>query len=1125
MRELPVPLPPLLARRASSLVAAFLIAAATFTFFTPPALAAPGDITGAIFEDIDGDQLAVGAIGDLNNPGVAGVNVYLYDDNNVDGIPDIGDTLTVGPPNPAVTNGVGVFLFAGLGDGNYLVVVDSQTVAPSVAINPPYTVVHTWAQQTYGVVSAWCADGVGGSLQLGAAGSCYGGRQAGVSDVVPGANPAANEHVTAVNLVGGAGGVGTDSGYSFNVVTNALATTVVADNARSAQGSLDQFLANANALAGANSMRFVPADPPNDGSGLWWRMDYSAAIDPLEITHDVGTWIDGSAFNLVDGVTPRNQNLGFLGANAAGGMTVGTAPVALPQTAKPELEIKAEGVRAAVSGALVPDGLVVRDLSVWDDAVGIQVGAGTIDNVLIERNVVGTPPDMFADPTSSQTKGIDVLNAGTGNVISDNLIGFLDQAGIHLQSATDGWTVSGNEVRQTGQVVVAWDAILAWGTNHTFTGNLLDDNAGMGIDINSTDIGGHTVENNTITASGQGGAQTAGIRAGNDSNTIRFNVIQNNAGPGIIVYLFGGGSDSALDNEISQNAFGGNGGIAVDLALTVAGADTGDGINTPNDGPNAGAGNNGLDHPIISSAIESGGTTTVVGTVCALCRVEIYQAVGDIPPPDYNDNTDPVGGTGADHGEGIAYLGGGTADGAGNFSIGVTGVSSGDEISAIALEPLPAPSNTSEFGPNFTVTNSPPVLDPVGDKSVDETVLLSFTATATDPNLGDSLTFSLEGSPPAGAAITAGGAFTWTPTEAQGAGVYAITIRVTDDGTPAMWDEETINVTVAEINNPPVLDPVGDKSVDETVLLSFTATAIDGDPPPDTLTFSLEGSPPAGAAITVGGSFTWTPTDAQGPGVYAITIRVTDDGAGLLWDEETINVTVNDTNVAPVLDPVGDKSVDETVLLSFTATATDADDPSDTLTFSLEGSPPAGAAITAGGAFTWTPTEAQGGSVYPITIRVTDDGAGLLWDEETINVTVNDTNVAPVLDPVGDQSVDETLLLSFTATASDADDPADTLTFSLEGSPPAGAAITAGGAFTWTPTEAQGAGVYPITIRVTDDGTGLLWDEETINVTVNDTNVAPVLDPIGDQSVAIYLRIRCRFRCRVFLPLGWRSIR
>ena len=152
----------------------------------------------------------------------------------------------------------------------------------------------------------------------------------------------------------------------------------------------------------------------------------------------------------------------------------------------------------------------------------------------------------------------------------------------------------------------------------------------------------------------------------------------------------------------------------------------------------------------------------------------------------------------------------------------------------------------------------------------------------------------------------------------------------------------------------------------------------------------------------------------------------------MLWDEETINVTVNDTNVAPVLDPVGDKSVDETVLLSFTATATDADDPSDTLTFSLEGSPPAGAAITAGGAFTWTPTEAQGGSVYPITIRVTDDGAGLLWDEETINVTVNDTNVAPVLDPVGDQSVDETLLLSFTATASDADDPADTLTFSLE---------------------------------------------------------------------------------------------
>ena len=39
---------------------------------------------------------------------------------------------------------------------------------------------------------------------------------------------------------------------------------------------------------------------------------------------------------------------------------------------------------------------------------------------------------------------------------------------------------------------------------------------------------------------------------------------------------------------------------------------------------------------------------------------------------------------------------------------------------------------------------------------------------------------------------------------------------------------------------------------------------------------------------------------------------------------------------------------------------------------------------------------------------------GFLSDSETISVTVGDVNVAPVLDPVGDQSGDELSLISFT---------------------------------------------------------------------------------------------------------------
>jgi hypothetical protein len=110
-----------------------------------------------------------------------------------------------------------------------------------------------------------------------------------------------------------------------------------------------------------------------------------------------------------------------------------------------------------------------------------------------------------------------------------------------------------------------------------------------------------------------------------------------------------------------------------------------------------------------------------------------------------------------------------------------------------------------------------------------------------------------------------------------------------------------------------------------------------------------EGEVPEGAAITAAGVFTWTPTEAQGPGTYTFDVCVSD---GLLSDCETITVTVNEVNVAPVLAEIGDKSVDELAVLTFTATATDAELPVQTLVFSLaagaEGEVPEGAAITVG---------------------------------------------------------------------------------------------------------------------------------------------------------------------------------
>ncbi|WP_331700337.1 putative Ig domain-containing protein [Paenibacillus sp. IITD108] len=386
--------------------------------------------------------------------------------------------------------------------------------------------------------------------------------------------------------------------------------------------------------------------------------------------------------------------------------------------------------------------------------------------------------------------------------------------------------------------------------------------------------------------------------------------------------------------------------------------------------------------------------------------------------------------------------------------------------------------------------NTAPVLAAIGNKTVDEETLLTFTAIATDADLpANTLTYSLVGAPIGASINAATGLFTWTPTEAQGPGSYTFTVRVSDG---ILIDSEQITITVNEVNAAPILAAIGNKTVNEGSLLTFTATATDSDSA--ILTYSLVGAPTGASINAATGVFTWTPTEAEGPGAYTFIVRVSD---GALTDEEEITVTVNEVNTAPVLAAIGNKTVDEETLLTFTAIATDADLPANTLTYSLVGAP-TGASINAvTGVFTWTPMEAEGPGAYTFIVRVSD---GTLSDEEEITVTVNEVNTAPVLAAIGNKTVDEETLLTFTATATDADLPANTLTYSLVGAPIGASINAATGVFTWTPTEAEGPGAYTFMVRVSD---GTLSDEEEITVTVNEVNTAPVLAAIGDKTVNV----------------------
>jgi hypothetical protein len=47
------------------------------------------------------------------------------------------------------------------------------------------------------------------------------------------------------------------------------------------------------------------------------------------------------------------------------------------------------------------------------------------------------------------------------------------------------------------------------------------------------------------------------------------------------------------------------------------------------------------------------------------------------------------------------------------------------------------------------------------------------------------------------------------------------------------------------------------------------------------------------------------------------------------------------------------------------------------------------------GAFAWQTTETNGGNIYTVTVRVTDNGVPPRNASETLTITVNEVNSAP----------------------------------------------------------------------------------------------------------------------------------
>jgi hypothetical protein len=126
-------------------------------------------------------------------------------------------------------------------------------------------------------------------------------------------------------------------------------------------------------------------------------------------------------------------------------------------------------------------------------------------------------------------------------------------------------------------------------------------------------------------------------------------------------------------------------------------------------------------------------------------------------------------------------------------------------------------------------------------------------------------------------------------------GAAAVTVRAAD---PTGRSAETsFTVTVTPVNDAPQLEPIADKTVVAGGLVVFTARAADPDTPLTGLVFGFGPSAPADATIdSATGQFRWTPSAAQPPGVYPVTITVADRTSPGLNDRTSFSITVNEAD-------------------------------------------------------------------------------------------------------------------------------------------------------------------------------------------------------------------------------------
>jgi alpha-tubulin suppressor-like RCC1 family protein len=389
---------------------------------------------------------------------------------------------------------------------------------------------------------------------------------------------------------------------------------------------------------------------------------------------------------------------------------------------------------------------------------------------------------------------------------------------------------------------------------------------------------------------------------------------------------------------------------------------------------------------------------------------------------------------------------------------------------------------------SIACANGAPAIETTAPNTASEGARYSYTLSCSDPD-GDPLTISLLPSTTCpGATLTQGApgqaTVSFTPGETRGGTICALGLRCADG---LFNTDQTSAVIIAEVNDAPALTnlPAAVNALWGRAG-SFTATATDTDLPAQALTFSLA-SKTCSFPVTVSAAGTASFTCGAAVESCTATLRVSD---GAATTSAALDIACQ--NHAPTFSSTAPAAASEGARYAYAPTCADAD--SDATHITLVSTTCGGA--LANGTFSFTPTEAQGGASCTYTVRCSDSLAQV---DQNVAVIIAETNSAPALTNLpAAVNARWGRAGSFNATATDSDQPAQALTFSLVGETCSfPVTVSAAGAASFT----CGAAVESCTatVRVSDGQTNA-----QAALAIDCTNTAPTVTGVAITPAMAY---------------------